>query len=286
VSEWDVTLTDGRVLHTYDTGPDSAASGLTVLWHHGSPQTGLLPDPLRQAAADRGIRLFSYGRPSYGGSSPQPGRSIGSAAKDVAQLVDAIGVDRFATMGASGGGPHALACAALLPDRVTATVTLAGPVPYTTDFDWYDGMVAPHGPRTAAEGREARARYAETDEFDESSFTAADYSALEGAWASLGADAGRAGRAGPDGLIDDDVALMSPWGFDPTEINTPVLLVHGGEDRVIPVSHSQWLVWRLPAAELWLRPGDGHISVLHAVSVALDWLRDQVTEDAPRTPGD
>jgi pimeloyl-ACP methyl ester carboxylesterase len=89
----------------------------------------------------------------------------------------------------------------------------------------------------------------------------------------LGADAGRAGRAWPDGLIDDDVALMSPWGFDPTQIATPVLLVHGGEDRVIPVSHSQWLVRQLTTVEFWLRPRDGHISVLHAVPVALDWLR-------------
>jgi pimeloyl-ACP methyl ester carboxylesterase len=274
--ERDVTLPDGRVLHTYDTGPDSGRSGLTVLWHHGSPQSGALPDPLRAAAADRGIRLLSYGRPSYGGSSPHPGRSIGSAAGDVAQIIDALGVDRFAAVGASGGGPHALACAALLPDRVVGVVTLAGPVPYTSDLDWYAGMVAPGGPRAAAEGREARARYAETEKFDENSFTAADYAALEGAWASLGADAGRAGRAWPDGLIDDDVALVSPWGFDVTRIEKPVLLVHGGEDRVIPASHSDWLVRRLPEVELWFRPHDGHISVLHAVPVALDWLRDKV----------
>ena len=274
--ERDVTLPDGRVLHTYDTGPDSGRSGLTVLWHHGSPQSGALPDPLRAAAADRGIRLLSYGRPSYGGSSPHPGRSIGSAAGDVAQIVDALGVDRFAAVGASGGGPHALACAALLPDRVVGVVTLAGPVPYTSDLDWYAGMVAPGGPRAAAEGREARARYAETEEFDENSFTAADYAALEGAWASLGAAAGTAGRAWPDGLIDDDVALVSPWGFDVARIEKPVLLVHGGEDRVIPASHSNWLVRRLLAAELWFRPHDGHISVLQAVPVALDWLRDKV----------
>ena len=281
VSERHLTLPDGRVLHTYDSGPGGGMSGLTVLWHHGSPQTGALPDPLRAAAADRGIRLLCYGRPSYGGSSPHPGRSIGSAAADVAQVVDAIGVDRFATVGASGGGPHALACAALLPDCVIAVVSLGGPAPYTTDFDWYGGMVAPQGPRAAADGRETRARYAEVEEFDEDSFTPADYGALEGAWASLGADAGRAGRAGPDGLIDDDVALMTPWGFDVTQIETPVLLVHGGEDRVIPVSHSEWLVRRLPSAELWLRPRDGHISVLHAVPVALDWLRDLQVKEQP-----
>jgi pimeloyl-ACP methyl ester carboxylesterase len=273
VSERDVTLADGRIVHSYDTGPESGTSGLTVLWHHGSPQTGALPDPLRAAAADRGIRLISYGRPSYGGSSPYPGRSVGSAAGDVAQVADTLGVDRFTTVGASGGGPHALACAALLPDRVVAVVTLGGPAPYTTDFDWYGGMVAPHGLRAAAEGREARAAYAETAEFDENSFTAADYAALDGAWASLGADAGRAGRAGPDGLIDDDVALISTWEFDVAQVETPVLLVHGGEDRVIPASHSEWLVRRLPTAELWLRPHDGHISVLHAVPVTLDWLR-------------
>jgi len=287
VFERDVRLPDGRVIHSYDTGPDSGASDLTVLWHHGSPQTGRLPDPLRAAAADRDIRLISYGRPSYGGSSHHPGRSIGSAAGDVARFVDAAGVTSFATMGASGGGPHALACAALLPDRVTAVVTLAGPAPYTTDFDWYAGMVTPLGPLTAAEGREARARYAEVDEFDRNCFTAADWAALDGAWASLGADAGHAGQAGPDGLIDDDVALMSPWGFDVTQIQTPVLLVHGGEDRVIPVSHSEWLVRRLPSAEFWLRPRDGHISVLHAVPVALDWLRAlQVGTAEPRSPGD
>jgi pimeloyl-ACP methyl ester carboxylesterase len=284
VSELDVRLTDGRVLHTYDTGPRTGPSGLTVLWHHGSPQSGALPDPLRAAAADRGIRLLGYGRPSYGGSSPQPGRSIGSAAGDVAQIVDAIGIDRFAVMGASGGGPHALACAALLPDRVIAAISIAGPVPFTSEFDWYAGMVAPNGLRTAAQGRESRARYAETEEFDENSFTTADYDALAGAWASLGADAGRAGRAWPDGLIDDDVALVSPWGFDVTRIEAPVLLVHGGEDRVIPVSHSDWLVRRLPTAELWFRPRDGHISVLHAVPVALDWLMAQVKVDAPHTP--
>jgi pimeloyl-ACP methyl ester carboxylesterase len=276
VLERDVPLPDGRVIHSYDTGPDSGASGLTVLWHHGSPQTGRLPDPLRAAAADRGIRLLSYGRPSYGGSSPHPGRSIGSAASDVAPFVDEAGVRSFTPMGYSGGGPHALACAALLPEEVPAVVTLAGPAPYTTDFDWYAGMVAPLGPLTAAEGREARARYAEADEFDRNSFTSTDWAALDGAWASLGEDAGRAGEAGPDGQIDDDVALVNPWGFDDTRIQAPVLLLHGGEDRVVPVAHSEWLIRRLPAAEFWLRPGDGHVSVLHAVPVALDWLLDRV----------
>ena len=212
--ERDVTLPDGRVLHTYDTGPGqlpvrtdrALASRFAAERRPARPAARRRGRPRYPAALRRPTQLRRFF------SSPHPGRSIGSAAGDVAQIVDALGVDRFAAVGASGGGTHALACAALLPDRVVGVVTLAGPVPYTSDLDWYAGMVAPGGPRAAAEGREARARYAETEEFDENSSTAADYAALDGAWASLGADAGRAGRAWPDGLIDDDVALVSPWG--------------------------------------------------------------------------
>jgi pimeloyl-ACP methyl ester carboxylesterase len=271
----DVRLRDGRTLRVHDSGPAGPGDGLAVVWHHGSPQTGALLDPLVAATAQRGIRLVSYGRPSYGGSTPSPGRDVAAAAADVAQVVDALGIDGFAVMGASGGGPHALACAALLPDRVSGAVCLAGIAPYTEDFDWFAGMASPGGLRAAMEGRDARTRHAETDEFDESSFTAADWAALAGPWASLGADAGRAGAAGSDGLIDDDVAFVTPWGFDLAQVRAPVLVVQGGEDRVVPPAHADWLVRRCPAAELWLRPRDGHVSVLGACAVALDWLLEQ-----------
>ncbi len=271
--ELDLRLADGRTLHVRDTGLGDPAAGLTLVWHHGSPQTGAPLAPLVQAARRRQIRLLSYGRPSYGGSSPQVGRSVAAAAADVRGIVDTLGVASFAVMGASGGGPHALACAALLPDRVVGAVTLAGIAPFTDEFDWYAGMAAPGGLRSATEGREARARFAETDVFDESSFTAADWATLQGAWSSLGADAGRAGRAGPDGLIDDDVAFVHAWDIELDQIRAPVLLVQGGEDRVVPRSHAEWLLGQIPTAELWLRPRDGHISVLQAVPVAMDWLR-------------
>jgi pimeloyl-ACP methyl ester carboxylesterase len=265
-------LTDGRRLVVHDAGGSGKSNELILIWHHGSPQTGSLLDPLLAAAAARNVRLVSYARPSYGESSPSRGRNVASAAADVAQVADALGVDRFAVMGASGGGPHALACAALLPDRVIAAVCLASPAPFTERFDWYAGMVAPGGLRAAAAGREARERYAATEEFDENSFTAADWAALNGTWASLGRDAGEAGAAGPDGLIDDDVAFASPWGFDVAEIGMPVLLVQGGEDRVIPPSHADALMEAMPTSDLWLRPRDGHISVLDACPVAMDWL--------------
>ena len=115
----DIAVAGGRTVRAYDTG-DGAGDALTVVWHHGSPQTGAPLEPLVTAAARRGIRLVTYARPSYGGSTPAPGRDVAAAAGDVARVADALGIERFATMGASGGGPHALACAALLGDRDVA----------------------------------------------------------------------------------------------------------------------------------------------------------------------
>ncbi|MBO1752767.1 alpha/beta fold hydrolase [Actinotalea sp. BY-33] len=264
---------DDRALSVHDTGA-RVLDAITVVWHHGSPQTGALLRPLLDAAEARGVRLVSYARPSYATSSPRPGRDVASAAADVERVADTLGLDQFAVMGASGGGPHALACAALLPARVTAAVTLAGLAPFTEAFDGFGGMASDAALRAAREGRQARARFAETDEFDPRSFTARDWATLDSTWSALGEDAQAAEAAGPDGLIDDDVAFVSPWGFDPSTISAPVLLVHGGEDRVVPVSHSRRLVETLPDAELWFRPRDGHISVLEAVPLAMDWLRE------------
>jgi pimeloyl-ACP methyl ester carboxylesterase len=271
-AERDVRTDDGRVLRVHDGGAVATGERLTILWHHGSPQTGALLDPLLRAAAARGVRLVSYARPSYAGSSPRPGRDVASAAADVARIADALGIGRFATMGASGGGPHALACSALVGDRVTGVACLASIAPYTEEFDWFAGMAAPGGLRAALSGRAERARFAQIDEFDETSFTAADRDALRGAWASLGADAGRAEAAGPDGLIDDDVAFAKAWGFNVAQVRAPVLLVQGGEDRIVPRTHADWLLAHCPRAELWLRPRDGHVSVLDGCGVAMDWL--------------
>ncbi|GAA2011523.1 alpha/beta hydrolase [Nakamurella flavida] len=271
-----VALPDGGrlVCHLVPPDPDGPTTGLTVVWHHGSPQTGAPLEPVVQAARARGIRLVSYGRPSYGGSTPRPGRDVASAASDVGHIADSLGLGRFAVMGASGGGPHALACAALLPGRITGVVTLAGLCPPQALRDWTAGMVAPGGLVAAAQGRSARSTFAETDEFDEASFVDADYAALAGPWAELGRDVGLADQDGPDGLIDDDVAFAAPWGFDLRDVRAPVLVVQGERDRVVPASHARALVDGCPDAQLWLRPADGHISVLAAVPVTLDWLLD------------
>ena len=265
---------DGRTLRAYDAGADEPDAS-TLFWHHGSPHTGVPMEPLLADAASRGIRLITYARPSYGASTPHPGRDVAAAAADAAQIADALGVGAFAVMGASGGGPHALACGALLGDRVTAVATFASPAPFTDAFDWFAGMQDDGALRSAREGREARARFAETEEFDPDVFTAADWAAVQGAWAALGQDAMRANEAGPDGLVDDDVAFAAPWGFAPAEVDVPVLVVHGGEDRMIPATHGQALIRAIPRPELWLRPRDGHVSVLAALPLAIDWLRGQ-----------
>ncbi|MET4781509.1 alpha/beta fold hydrolase [Glaciihabitans sp. UYNi722] len=272
ISVQDVLLRDGRVLRVHDSGGPSDA--FTVLWHHGSPQTGAPLDPLLSAAAERGIRLVSYGRPSYGGSSPLRGRDVASAADDVRQIADALRLDTVAVMGASGGGPHALACAALLPDRVTAVACLASLAPFDADgIDWFGGMAAGgESLRAAVHGREARELYEETAEFDPESFNAGDYAALDDTWSSLGDDVGVASKAGTEGLVDDDLAFVVPWGFDVADIAAPVLLAQGGDDRVIPASHAHWLLGRCTDAELWLRPHDGHISILNTSPLAMDWL--------------
>jgi pimeloyl-ACP methyl ester carboxylesterase len=266
-----VELAGDRTL-TAQAAEPRAADALALFWLNGSPHTGALLEPVVRAAEARHIRAVTYARPGYGGSTPQPGRNVASAASDVAAVADALGIERFAVMGYSGGGPHALACAALLPDRVVAAVALACVAPYTDAFDWFGGMAGPGALRAARQGRGARARFADADEFDPTSFTASDWSALEGEWKSVGDDAVKAGSAGPDGLIDDDVAFAADWGLDPERIEAPVLLVQGGEDRVVPRPHADSLLRLIPTAQLWLRPRDGHVSVLKGMGVAMDWL--------------
>ncbi|TDD89268.1 alpha/beta fold hydrolase [Actinomadura rubrisoli] len=275
VIETDVKLADGRTLHAYDTGSD-AADPLTVFWHHGTPNIGAPPVPLFPAAARLGIRWVSFDRPGYGGSAPFPGRDVASAASCVSAVADALGIDRFAVMGHSGGGPHALACGALLPERVLGVVSVAGLAPFGADgLDWFAGMSASGvaALRAAAEGRAAKQRYEASAEFDPAMFTPADHAALAAGWSWFEDVVGPAVEAGPDALIDDDLAYVAPWGFDPALVVPPVLLLHGGQDRVVPSSHGRWLARRCLSAQLRLDPGDGHISVLDSAPAALEWLR-------------
>ncbi|NUU07548.1 alpha/beta hydrolase [Leifsonia sp. C5G2] len=262
---------DGRAVRYFDTGGDPATP--VLIWHHGTPQTGAVIAPVAAEAATRGLRVVSAARPGYPGSDALPGRSVADAAADVLAIADALGVDRFVTVGASGGGPHALALAALAGERATAAVTLAGLAPFDHSPDWFSGMASPDALRAALAGRDARLAYAETAEFDPESFTSRDYETLKGVWGALGANAGAGAAEGPVGEADDDLAYVAPWGVELRAVRTPVLLIQGGADRVVPAPHAAALLERLPNAELWIRPREGHVSVLTALGVALDWAR-------------
>lgn len=264
----DLQVGGGRTLRAYDSGGDGPA----VFWHHGTPHTGAILAPLLTGAVERGLRLMTYARPGYGGSTPAPGRDVAGAAEDAAVVADAFGVDRFAVMGASGGAPHALACAALMSGRVSAAAVFAGLAPYAEERSWFEGMADDSALRAALEGREARLRHAEHAAFDPAVFTEADWATLNGPWGALGEDAGRSAETGPVGQVDDDIAYVSPWGFDPADIAVPVLIIHGDQDRMVPAGHAERLMTMLPNATRWPRPDDGHVSVMTAYGDALDWL--------------
>ena len=271
VGESTVDSPDGRRLRVYDTG----AGGLPVLWQHGTPNVGLPPEPLFAASARLGIRWVSYDRPGYGGSAPVPGRTVASAADDARRVADALGLGRFAVMGHSGGASHALACAAVLRERVLGVVAVSGLAPFGAGgLDWFAGM-APScraSLTAAAAGREAKERHEAEAEYDPEMFTPADRAALAGDWSWFDKVVRPAVAAGPGGLIDDDLAYVRPWGCDPASVTAPVLILHGGLDRVVPLAHGQWLASRCPSAELRPGPADGHISVLAGAAGALEWL--------------
>jgi pimeloyl-ACP methyl ester carboxylesterase len=275
--ERDLRLPGGGTLHAYDTGA-TATTRVTFVWHHGTPNLGVPPAPLTEVSARLGIRWLSYDRPGYGRSTPQPGRDVAAAAGWAAVVADAAGVDSFAVVGHSGGGPHALACAALRPDRVLGLVTLAGLAPFgAAGLDWFDGMYPSSAAslRAARQGRAAKEAYEANAGFDAEMFTAADHAALDGDWTWLNEVVGPALANGPGALIDDDLAYVHPWGFEPAPLACPALLVHGRADRIVPVAHSRWLA-AATGAEAWLDSADGHVSVLRRAADALSWLVDRL----------
>ncbi|MER3389399.1 MAG: alpha/beta hydrolase [Microcella sp.] len=278
--EFDVTLPDDRTLHGYDAGP---AAGIPVLWHHGTPNTGPPPTPLLDTAASLGLRWVSFDRPAYGGSTRLEGRTVVSVAADAAAFADALELETFAVMGHSGGGPHALACAAELPERVSAVVSIAGLAPFdAAGLDWFEGMgtTSSASLRAALDGVERKRRHEESSADAAVDFTARDWATLAGPWAWLAEIAAAGVATGLDGMIDDDLAYVTRWGVDLGAITAPVLLLHGDDDRVVPAGHSRWLASALPGSEHWALPEEGHLSVLAAeergAEDALQWLAQSV----------
>jgi pimeloyl-ACP methyl ester carboxylesterase len=194
---------------------------------------------------------------------------VADAAGDTRAILDALGIDTVVLAGSSGGGPHALACAAALgPGRVRATLVASSPAPYDGTDAWFDGMRAPGALRAATDGR----RNEFVEDFDPEVFTARDWEVLQSSWSALVTDATEASQTYNNGLIADDLAFTSPWGFDPTTITTPLTILHGTADRMIPSHHAQRLAALIPAATLDLRDGEGHVSILESLPEALSTL--------------
>ena len=279
-------LPDGRLLETWISGPED---GLPLVFHHGTPNSARPPRVLERAVHARGLRFVGLSRPGYAGSTRQPGRTVVDVVADTAAVLEALRVDECLVGGWSGGGPHALACAARLP-QARAALVIAGVGPFDSlDLDFLAGMgqdnvdefgraaVGEHDLRvwlerqrpellqTSAAGViEAMAsllppvdRAALTDEFGE----------------DLAASYGEALRLSVDGWLDDDLAFVLNWGFGLQEIAKPVLLWQGEEDLMVPFAHGRFLARHIPGVVPHLLPGEGHLSItLGAIDRMLDEL--------------
>jgi pimeloyl-ACP methyl ester carboxylesterase len=270
-----VALPDGRQLEVVTAGP---ADGMALLFQSGTPTAAVVFQPEVEAAAAHGLRTILYSRPGYAGSTPKPGRSVADCVPDIAALLDALGHERFVTVGWSGGGPHALACAALLPDRCAAAGTIAGVAPYPADgLDFLAGMgeenvvefsLAIKGAEHVKPVMEEQAKVFGV--VDAATVTAAfgglvsdvDKASLTDDFAEyVAASFRRAFSKGIEGWLEDTLAFTRPWGFDLAQIRRPVTVWQGAQDRMVPFAHGEWLAAHIPGARARLFPEHGHLSL-------------------------
>jgi len=279
-----------RQLEALASGP---TGGLTLVLHNGTP-AGLMATPgIAAAAAERGLRLVLYARPGYESSTPVPGRRIGDAAADLAAVLDALGTAEFVTVGWSGGGPHALACAALLPGRCLAAATMAGVAPYQAEgLDWSQGMSSENVAEfhAALAGPDALTKFLEPAAREMASLTgadvvaglgdlvsAADKAVVTGEFADYLAASFRAAVAGGvAGWRADDLAFVTDWDFTMADVGAgaPVAVWQGDQDLMVPWSHGRWLATHIPGARAHLLPGEGHLTLVHTFAAILDDLLD------------
>jgi pimeloyl-ACP methyl ester carboxylesterase len=281
-----VPTPDGREL-CVESGGDPA--GRPVLVHHGTPGGRLLAEPQLQDAQRQGVHLIGYDRPGYGGSTAQPGRRVADCADDVRAIAAAFGLDRLAVWGISGGGPHALACAALLPDLVCAVASLASVAPYGADgLDYFTGMGQENVDDTKLllDDPAAARRKLVTDREELLQVTPdqivqawstlvspADAAVLTGDFAAYLVASMKDGLApGDQGWWDDGRAHVGPWGFAFDAIAIPVQLWHGTHDKFVPFQHGQWLAAQIPGVDAHLTDTDGHLTLMERLPAINQWL--------------
>ena len=281
-----VRADDGKQLMVESWG---APNGRPVFLLHGTPGSRRGPHPRASVLYRLGVKLIGYDRPGYGESERRPGRLVRDAAADVRAIADALGLDSFAVVGRSGGAPHALACATLLPDRVTRAAALVSIAPPDAeDLDWFAGMslanvatyrLADDGARVFHERLAPRKDRIRRDPL--AGLPLRD-PVLPEADRRVVADIGirsqyiealtEAFRESGDGWADDLLAFCSPWGFDPAQADVPVLLWHGADDVYSPVDHARWLAARMREATLVVESGKAHFGALTVLPQVLSWL--------------
>ncbi|WP_285597728.1 alpha/beta hydrolase [Kineosporia sp. NBRC 101731] len=289
-----MNLPDGRSL-AYDSIGSSDA--LPLVFHHGSPGGAVRLRPLTEAAYKHGLRLITFSRPGYGTSTPHPGRSIADVAADVTELLDALGTEKFLTMGHSGGGPHALACAALLPQRCLGAAIVAGVGPFAAPgLDFLEGMA----PENLAEFGAAVKGTSELDAYLSAEAQGLATVRPEDVVAALGGLVGPADQAaltgdalehmvetmhyavssGIAGWREDDLAFANDWGFALEDIRVPVSVWQGVQDRMVPLAHALWLADNVPGAALHVESQDGHLSLWSRFGDIVGDLLVAVTENS------
>lgn len=283
----DLTTAEDRNLDVLVAG---AVDGPTIVLHHGTPSDATCWADWHFDAETRGVRIISVSRPGYATSTRKPGRDVAQAASDVAAALDQLGVAEYVTAGWSGGGPHALACAALHEGRCLRVATLAGVAPHeAAGLDFLAGM----GPENvdefgaAAKGQGALRGWMAENAEPFRTVTGAqiaeafgglvpqiDRDVLQGGYADhMAAGTRRALGGGVDGWVDDDLAFTRPWGFDLAGIDVPVTVWQGDLDLMVPAAHGAWLRGQLPGAQARTPKGHGHISLVTEYrQEILDWL--------------
>jgi pimeloyl-ACP methyl ester carboxylesterase len=286
-----VTASDGRTLAIAECGdPD----GFPVFWLHGTPGSRFAGQGYASAYADVGARAITYDRPGYGGSDRLRGRRVVDCAADVSAIADSLGIERFAVNGVSWGGPHSLAVAACLPERVTRAACVAGPAPFDLPgFDWFADMDAVNVDEIgwALEGEDVLAREiarmsaawlervnSDPAEGGEVEFSEADRAELARPeqQEAIRRMLNEAFRQGVWGYVDDALCVVQPWGFDVTEIRVPTRIDYGLTDVLVPRQHGEWLAGNVPNAEVVVDEQAGHFAAPDRVTERFGWLVEPV----------
>jgi pimeloyl-ACP methyl ester carboxylesterase len=278
---------DGRTLMFAEWGDPE---GFPVFSFHGTPGSRLARHYDERVFVEAQAKVITYDRPGYGGSTRCPGRRVVDCVGDVVAIADMLGLERFGVFGTSGGGPHALAVAARLPERVTRATCLASPAPYGIP-GWFDGMdpVNARFTEITLEGGQAQVTRLEREAEKLLKRIAADPANVLGDEVAL-SDRDRAELARPEryevtrenfqeafrtgvwGWVDDDRCLLRPWGFDPCEIHVPARIIYGTSDVLVPKRHGEWLAENLPGAEAIVEDDLGHIPRPGFLAESYAWL--------------